>query len=79
MTVLRYGHLRSAPVVVDACLRTEWEPLALRAPVWESTPFGASSMVFCLSHVARLQGRCSAGHRDAFSVPSSVSAQSRSS
>ena len=26
MTVLRYGHLRSALVVVDACLRTEREP-----------------------------------------------------
>ena len=37
MTVLRYGHLRSAPVVVDASLRTEWEPPALRAALWVST------------------------------------------
>ena len=32
MKVLRYGHLRSAPVVVDATgVRTEWEPPTLRA------------------------------------------------
>ena len=30
-TVLRHGHLRSAPVVVDACSRTEWETPTLRA------------------------------------------------
>ena len=35
MTVSRYGHLRSAPVVVDACLRTEWEPPTLRAALCE--------------------------------------------
>ena len=35
--VLRYGHLRSAPVVVDACVRTEWEPPTLRAALWLST------------------------------------------
>ena len=49
MTVFRYGHLRSAPVVVDACLRTEWEPPTLRAALSVSTRFGASSMAFCLS------------------------------
>ena len=53
MTVSRYGHLWSAPVVVDVCLRTEWEPPTLRAPLWDSTRFGASSMAFCLSYVAR--------------------------
>ena len=81
MTVSRYGHLRSAQVVVDACLRTEREPPTLRAPLWDSTCFGASSMAYCLSNVARtrLQGRCSAGHRDAFSVTASVGAPSRSS
>ena len=31
MTVLRYGHLRSAPVVVDVGVRTEREPPTLRA------------------------------------------------
>ena len=31
MKVLRYGHLRSAPVVVDVGVRTEWEPPTLRA------------------------------------------------
>ena len=35
--VLRYGHLRSAPVVVGGGLRTEWEPPALRAALWLST------------------------------------------
>ena len=37
MTVSRYGHLRSAPVVVDVGLRTEWEPPTLRAALWVST------------------------------------------
>ena len=37
MTVLRYGHLRSAPVEVDVGLRTEWEPPTLRAALWVST------------------------------------------
>ena len=37
MTVSRYGHLRSAPVVVDACVRTEWEPPTLRAALSVST------------------------------------------
>ena len=37
MTVLPYGHLWSAPVVVDACLRTEWEPPTLRAALCYST------------------------------------------
>ena len=37
MTVLRYGHLRSAPVVVDVGVRTEWEPPTLRAALWFST------------------------------------------
>ena len=32
MTVSRHGHLRSAQVVVDNCLRTEWEQPTLRAP-----------------------------------------------
>ena len=31
MKVLRYGHLRSAPVVVDVGIRTGWEPPTLRA------------------------------------------------
>ena len=31
MKVSRYGHLRSAPVVVDVGVRTEWEPPTLRA------------------------------------------------
>ena len=37
MKVLRYGHLRSAPVVVDTCVRTEWEPPTLRAALSVST------------------------------------------
>ena len=52
-TVLRYGHLRSAPVVVDAFLRTEREPPTLRAALWLSTRFGASSMACCLSYDVR--------------------------
>ena len=36
-TVSRYGHLRSAPVVVDVGVRTEWEPPTLRAALWLST------------------------------------------
>ena len=32
MKVLRYGHLRSAPVVVDVGVRTEWEPPMLAQP-----------------------------------------------
>ena len=35
--VLRYGHLRSAPVVVDDGVRTEREPPTLRAALWLST------------------------------------------
>ena len=31
MKVSRCGHLRPAPVVVDACVRTEWEPPTLRS------------------------------------------------
>ena len=51
MKVLRYGHLRSAPVVVDTCVRTEWEPPTLRcSPVALHAPdMGASSMASCLS------------------------------
>ena len=37
MKVLRYGHLRSAPVVVDVGVRTEWEPPTLRAALSVST------------------------------------------
>ena len=37
MKVLRYGHLRSAPVVVDACVREEWEPPTLLAALSVST------------------------------------------
>ena len=37
MKVSRYGHLRSAPVVVDVGVRTEWEPPTLRAALWLST------------------------------------------
>ena len=37
MKVLRYGHLRSAPVVVDDGVRTEWEPPTLRAATSVST------------------------------------------
>ena len=37
MKVLRYGHLWSAPVVVDVGVRTEWEPPTLRAALWLST------------------------------------------
>ena len=37
VTVLRYGHLWSAQVVVDTCLRTEWEPPTLRASLSDST------------------------------------------
>ena len=73
MKVLRYGHLRSAPVVVDVGVRTEWEPPTLRAALWLSTrpDMGASSMAYCLSDDARmrLQGPSSPGHRDVFSVP----------
>ena len=35
--VSRYGHFRSAPVVVDVGLRTEWEPPTLRAALCVST------------------------------------------
>ena len=82
MTVSRYGHLQSAPVVVDVTYThgvgtayAPCSPVALHAP-----DMGASSMASCLSNVARtrLQGRCSAGHRDAFSVAASVKARSRS-
>ena len=54
MKVLRYGHLRSAPVVVAACVRTEWEPPTPRAALWFSTrpDMGASSMAYCLSNDA---------------------------
>ena len=37
MKVLRYGHLRSAPVVVDVGVRTGWEPPTLRAALSVST------------------------------------------
>ena len=37
MTVLRCGHLRSAPVVVDVGVRTGWEPPTLRAALSVST------------------------------------------
>ena len=37
MKVSRYGHLRSAPVVVDVGVPTEWEPPTLRAALWLST------------------------------------------
>ena len=37
MTVLRYGHLRSAPVVVDVGVRTGWEPPTLLAALSIST------------------------------------------
>ena len=37
MKVFRYGHLRSAPVVVDTSVRTEWEPPTLRAALSDST------------------------------------------
>ena len=36
-TVLRYGHLPVALVVVDVGLRMEWEPPTLRAALWVST------------------------------------------
>ena len=55
-TVLRYGHLRSAPVVVDAGLRTGWEPPTLCASLSGSC-FSGSSMGYRLSDDAhtRLQ------------------------
>ena len=37
MKVLRYGHLRSAPVVVDVGVRKEWEPPTLLAALSVST------------------------------------------
>ena len=37
MKVLRYGHLRSAPVVVGVGLCKEWEPPTLLAALWVST------------------------------------------
>ena len=50
MTVLRYGHLQSAPVVVDACLRTEREPPTLRAALcYSRASLVASSMAYRLS------------------------------
>ena len=60
MTVLRYGHVRSAPVVVDACLRTGWEPPTLRAALSDSTrhDLGASSMADCLSSDAQTRLHC---------------------
>ena len=39
-TVSRYGHLRSAPVLVDAVLHTEREPPTLRASLSDSTRRG---------------------------------------
>ena len=57
MAVLRYGHLRSAPVVVDACLRTEREPPTLRAALYAPC-LGASSMASCLSSDALARLHC---------------------
>ena len=58
MKVLRYGHLRSAPVVVDVGVRTEWEPPTLRAALCLSTSFGSSSMACCLSNDAQTRLGC---------------------
>ena len=53
MTVLRYGHLRSAPVVVDAGktqgVGTAYTPC--NAVVLHAPKQGASSMALCLSDV----------------------------
>ena len=48
MTVSRYGHLWSAPVVVDVGVRTEWEPPPLRAVLWVSD-LAPASIAYCLS------------------------------
>ena len=50
--VLRCGHLRSAPVVVDVSLRTEWEPPTLRAALrgLHARRLGASSMARLRCH-----------------------------
>ena len=60
MKVLRYGHLRSAPVVVDVlCTHgvgtayTPCSPVCLHAP-----DMGASSMASCLSDDAHTRLRC---------------------
>ena len=67
MTVSRYGNLRSAPVVVDAGLRTEWGPPTLRAPLWDSTRFldGFSASPRPANASG---GRHGPGHRDVFFV-----------
>ena len=50
ITVSRHGHLRSAPVVVDAGSRTEWEPPTLRAALSDPTrPAWASPSWFTAS------------------------------
>ena len=60
MKVLRYGHLRSATVVVDVGIRTgvgtaytPCSPVRLHAP-----DMGASSMASCLSDDAHTRLRC---------------------
>ena len=60
MTVLHCGHLRSAPVVVDACLRTEREPPTLRAVLvcLHAPLLGASLIALCLSDDAHTRLRC---------------------
>ena len=48
-----YGHLRSASVVVDDGVRTEWEPPTLRAALCHSTRFSDSLMASCLSPTSK--------------------------
>ena len=69
-TVLRFGHLRSAPVVVDVALLSEWEPPTLRASLCElhAPSWGASSVASCLSSdasvLADTKNTCGREHLD---------------
>ena len=82
-TVLRYGHLRSALVVVDACVRTEWEPPTLRAALSISTrPSRRLLDASCLSNDAHSRLCCNgvrvvAKPREGPDVPRDREAQKR--
>ena len=59
MTVYRYGHLRSAPVVVGLVIRKEWEPPTLLAALWFSTrPSRAPPRWLCASPTSTVKSGC---------------------
>ena len=51
--VLRYGHLLSAPVVVDAGSRTEWRPPTLRASLCELRALSSDASVLAAAKNTR--------------------------